>query len=74
MEKLCRGKFTCQSLTDFGNNVKEYNFSPISSTETPENERYHRSAPSGKLTLCVTNPDIKFEPRKNYYLDIYKAD
>ena len=41
----------------------------------PENQRYHKYSPSGKLEITVSNPALRgaFKPGKSYYLDFTEA-
>jgi hypothetical protein len=64
-----RAKFQCSHATKdmYG---WEYQFTAIYDNSTPEDQRFTKSTPSGKLTMRVDNPAVSFEPGKFYYLDI----
>lgn len=70
-----RAKFKCvkMSVTDYNKTTKEYEFQAVCADEVPENERYHKYTPSGKLSIWVDNEAVKFELGKSYYLDITEA-
>ena len=40
---------------------------------SPENEEFFKWTPGGDLSLSVVNPDVEFEPDKEYYIDIIEA-
>lgn len=74
-----RAKFRCT----FENNKKysptapptrSYEFAAIYDETLPEDQRYAKATPWGKLELNVDNPNAAFEPGKAYYLDITPAD
>lgn len=53
---------------------RTYRFSAVCDDGTPENERYARYTPIGNLTIQVDNPNVVFEPGRDYYLDFTPAD
>lgn len=70
---LCRGKFQCESVKDFGNR-KEIALRAVCNDGTPENERFHKYTPSGLITMTVDNPNIVFTPEKYYYVDFTEIE
>lgn len=75
-----RAKFRCLFATDkkWGPNddqvTRSYDFTAVYDSDTPENQRFAKSTPSGNLTIQVDNPAVTFEPGKQYYLDLTEAD
>jgi len=75
-----RAKFRCQ----FENTRKHgpqpeastrvYEFLAVFDDGTPENERYAKYTPTGKLEMAVDNRAVSFQPGKSYYLDFTEAD
>lgn len=51
--------------------ARRYVFSPVCADEVPENQRFHRYTPSGRLELVVDNPDVhaSYQLGKHYYFD-----
>lgn len=41
----------------------------VCSDETEENKRFHKYTPMGKIEMTVDNPNVSFEPGKEYYVD-----
>ena len=70
-----RAKFRCCEIKNYGGTNTIYVFSAVSDQSTPENERFTRYTPSGKLELSVDNPAIDgfYEVGEFYYLDMTKA-
>lgn len=74
MELVSRAKFRCASVTYHGaeqdeNATRQYVFNAVYDTTTPENQRYSKATPWGELKINVSNPEVKFQVGKNYYLD-----
>lgn len=75
-----RAKFKCTSYLQHAGwqsgvrGGREFSFDPVCADEVPENQRFHKATPSGKLTMYVDNPDVDFEPGKTYYLDFTPAE
>jgi hypothetical protein len=67
-----RAKVTCSSLELFGNDNTAFKFSAVMSGGD-ENKSWSKWTPSLSLTMQVTNPEVKFEPGKEYYLDFTPA-
>lgn len=72
---MVRGKYRCSSVTFLGNpqestTQRQFAFSAIYDTSTPENQRFTTYTPWGEVKFTVTNPDVQFEPGKEYYLDL----
>ncbi len=68
-----RCKFTCHSVTDFGE-TQEVKFTPVVNDSCTENKEFWKWTPSGLLEFHTLNKSIKFFPGKEYYLDISLAD
>lgn len=78
-----RAKFRCQTentkVWNRQHNAehgasREYEFTAAYDDGTPENARYAKATPIGRLTITVDNPAVTFEPGKDYYLDFAEAD
>lgn len=74
-----RAKFSCFQevvrTNQYGNDGKRtYEFQAVYDDGTPENERYSKYTPYGKLEIAVDNPAVVFKPGKLYYLDFTEAD
>ncbi len=71
-----RGKFRCNSrtITQYGGII--INFYPVTADELPENVRFHKATPSGKLDIEITNPEAQsmFDVGKDYYLDFTRCE
>lgn len=70
-----RCKFTCISKTIQGSGegrVHGFSFGPISGNSA-ENKEFWKWTPSGRLEFSCTNPNVDFEPGKEYYIDISEA-
>jgi hypothetical protein len=69
-----RAKFRCTSevntrwsATAAAN--RSYEFQAVYDPAQPDDQRYAKTTPTGKLTIAVDNPAVTFEPGKAYYLD-----
>lgn len=76
-----RAKFRCNTENTkiwnrqiVGGTSREYEFTAVYDNGTPENARYAKATPVGRLTISVDNPAVMFEPGKDYYLDFTPAD
>lgn len=75
-----RAKFRCHSENTRRHgpqaeaSIRSYEFMAVFDDGTPENERYAKYTPTGKLEITVDNPAVSFEPGKSYYLDFTPAD
>jgi hypothetical protein len=67
-----RCKFKCDTVTDHGAGNKSATFSPVIGG-SEENKSFWKYTPSGKFELNWINENVKFEPTKEYYLDISVA-
>jgi hypothetical protein len=72
-----RGKFCCTSVTHRKftpdpneNQAREFVFEARYDESVPEDQRYAKYTPSGKLTITVDNPAIDWKPGQSYYLDL----
>lgn len=68
-----RCKFTCDSVTTYGNGYKDASFTPVMSG-SEENKSFWAASPSGSFKLGYVNPNVTFEPGKEYYIDITKSE
>jgi hypothetical protein len=76
-EVVSRAKFRCVSMkvgSADGSGPKGYEFQAMYDTSTPENKRYAKYTPYGKLEITVDNEAVNFVPGKNYYLDFIEAE
>lgn len=76
-----RAKFRCSSVKLRKNTpspdestVRDFEFDAIYDESLPEDQRYAKYTPSGKLTVVVDNPAIDWQPGHYYYLDITPVD
>lgn len=75
-----RAKFKCMHYTQHAGykagvrGSREFHFEAVCADEVPENQRFHKATPSGKLSMWVDNEAVDFEPGKSYYLDFTPAD
>lgn len=74
-----RAKFRCvgYTTTKWGPQADPshaYEFQAQYDPDQPEDERFAKATPTGKLTITVDNPAVSFEPGDAYYLDITPAD
>lgn len=72
-----RAKFRCSAVkhrkntpNPDENTVREFEFDALYDESVPEDQRYAKYTPSGKLTITVDNPAIDWKPGHYYYLDI----
>lgn len=76
---MVRGKFRCASVMFYGADLsaasnRQFTFSAVYDTDTPENQRFSQATPWGELKMNVSNPDVDFEAGKQYYLDFTPID
>lgn len=66
-----RGKFKLHAKTQYVGipDAAEYTFYAVCQDGTPENDRFHKYTPSGKIVIIVDNPNVSFELGKEYYVD-----
>lgn len=71
---MSRCKMRCKKAEDVGSSLA-YVFEVVVGTKesTPENATFFKFTPSGNLTLSVVNPNVIFQPGKEYYIDINEA-
>ena len=68
-----RCKFRLVAVTDFGSGyAKRYKFEAVSTSETPEDERFVKYTPWGTLEVGIDNPAVvaSLKIGECYYLDI----
>lgn len=65
-----RAKFKVDHVDDYGVQVIAY-AAPVCEDGIPENKRFNKYTPFGKLEISITNPDAMgfLQPGKSYYLD-----
>lgn len=75
-----RAKFRCNTEIhkkwgpDDSQVARSYEFMAVYDPAVPEDQRYAKASPSGSLTIQVDNPDVTFQPGRQYYLDFTPAD
>lgn len=72
-----RAKFRCTSVERFttaGDGQAVYRFAAQYDESIPEDQRFTRYTPSGELRMTVDNPNVRFEPGRQYYLDFTPAE
>lgn len=72
-----RAKFRCTSVERFtadGDGQVVYRFAAQYDDSIPEDQRFTRYTPSGELRMTVDNPNVNFQPGKQYYLDFTPAE
>lgn len=80
MSTTIRAKFRCtnRTTTQYGATPEAawvaFNFEAQYDPNIPEDQRFAKATPVGKLTMNVDNPTVVFEPGKSYYLDITPAE
>lgn len=74
-EMAVRAKFRCMSASRLMTHKDQtefpviYEFMAAYDADQPEDERYSKYTPQGKLTMTVDNPAVSFEPGTYYFLD-----
>lgn len=74
---VSRAKFRCSSVTYSAadqTGPRSYLFQALYDTSTPENKRYSKYTPYGKLEITVDNEAVFFVVGRNYYLDFIEAE
>ena len=69
---MTRCKFQCNAVMQKQQDGFSYEFIPV--YEGGANKEWSKWTPAGKLEMTVTNPDVKFEYGKEYYIDITEVD
>ncbi len=66
-----RAKFTLDTISRNQHGSALFTFVAVGDDGIPENQRFHRYTPSGKLEMVVTNPAVieSFQLGQSYYLD-----
>jgi len=67
-----RAKFRCATEKRYSKKAdgqRIYEFHAVYDDGTPENERYAKYTPSGRIEITVDNPAVEFELGRDYYLD-----
>lgn len=74
MIKKTRAKFTCNSVTDYGQ-TQEVKLTAVTGGGK-ENEKFWRYTPGGEIRLHIDNPEAAkmFKPGQEYYIDIAPAE
>lgn len=67
-------KLKLQEKHDLLGGMKRVVFYPVCDGATPENARFQKYTPSGKVELCIDNPDVSFELGKEYYATFEVAE
>jgi hypothetical protein len=60
---------------DWSASVVKLTFYAVGADEVPENQRFHKYTPSGRLEITIDNPSAAeyFQLGKQYYLDFTEA-
>lgn len=69
-----RAKFRCNSVQINSYGPRQYEFTAVMDNDTPENQRFAKSTPSGVLKMAVDNPDVDLLVGQAYYLDLTLAE
>jgi hypothetical protein len=64
-----RAKFRCAHVKHFAGDLRIVTMSAITDSDTPKDQQFTKHTPGGTLEMSVDNPDVTFEPGKDYYLD-----
>lgn len=72
MSNTVRAKFTCEEVakTVNGNRVK---LTPVYGG-SEENDKFFSLTPYGQIEVGTINPNVEFEPGKEYYVDFTPAN
>lgn len=66
-----RCKFKCDKVTTHAGGGRDVEMSPVYSNDpNSENKAFWNASPGGSFKLNWINPNVSFEPGKEYYLDI----
>jgi len=74
---MVRCKFNCDAIIDIpGSTAKQFVFLAAWDSSIPENERFLKMTPTGKLEVTIDNPVAldEIRPGSSYYLDLSRAD
>ena len=69
-----RCKFKCVSVEDFGNWQNVTFSAQYDEPLSKEDQSFSTLTPSGTLKAVIQNPNVKFNPGKDYYIDITSID
>ncbi|MGM0882617.1 MAG: hypothetical protein ACQEXQ_16440 [Bacillota bacterium] len=75
-----RAKFYCAEKREHANHVNTEKMETVVlqpiMNGSEENKRFYKYSPSGKIELCIMNPEAakQFEVGKSYYVDFTPAD
>lgn len=64
-----RCKMKCSEVHNFEGGSRKVIFNAVCADEVPENQRYHKYTPSGRIELTITNPDVSYNVGQCYYFD-----
>ena len=70
--KTTRCKFKCNSVTDYGQS-QSIDLSPVTGG-SDENKDFWKWTPAGSFKIDCVNPEVKFVPNKEYYIDISETE
>lgn len=75
MSTKIRAKFQCveETRTSFAGG-RTLKFQPVYAPDLPEDRRFSKATPSGRLEMYVDNPAADFKVGTFYYLDFIEAD
>lgn len=75
-----RAKMNCVEVKHFATGSPDGTYAQVTMmpvyNDGPENETWSKYTPSGRVEMCITNPDAvnSFEQGKRYYVDFSPAD
>lgn len=71
-----RAKFVVNSVTMYSDTYGKVEMTAVHDTSTPENGRFTKATPSGKLEMYIDNPSALgvFKPGQKFYLDFMESD
>lgn len=64
-----RCKMKCTEVTNFEGGHRKVVFAAVCADEVPENQRYHKYTPNGRIELTITNPNVSYDVGAFYYFD-----
>lgn len=64
-----RCKMKCVEVTQYEGDSRKVVFNAVCADEVPENQRYHRYTPTGRIELMITNPFVSYIAGEFYYFD-----
>lgn len=69
---VTRCKFKCDRVTEHAGGNRDVHMTPVMSG-SEENKSFWAASPGGEFRLNWVNPNVRFVPGKEYYIDISLA-